>query len=514
MSWSRSASFWLSCAGAVAALGCQQEPDLSVVGETTRLMRADRAPATSPLFDGKVLRLRGARGETLGVQLRLGAEREQRIRLELPPEAASVSAFAVRSLEVKEPSTDMYGPSRGPGVYPDVLDPVAGEVRSRDLAYFDVAIPQTAAPGEYSGRLLVDGRAVTVSLSVSRARIDLSKDPFVWVFYLPKEIARAHGLLDDDGPALLAREAEYHELFRAHGAFLAADLLPSRFEVRRHFVKGVKYWPVAIDTSSEEKIRADVTRWLEFFRGSDVTPFAIPLDEPRTMPEKLRARAIAEAIRRAGGGRPNFLCAVTDVQAPVYGDVMDVYLSWLNIPDAARARMPLGERYWTYNGRPPYAGSMTIDTDGVALRTWGWIAERYDVELWHAWEGLYWTDRYNRGGPTQVMHDPLTFDERTKGGSDFGNGDGVLAYPGPRPSLRLKALRRGLQDRLLLRELKECGGGATAARLTARLVPRALGAGRGEGSWSRDESTWEAARMELLDSIEKECDGKARALAD
>jgi hypothetical protein len=477
-------------------------------------MRNERAPERSSSFDGKTVRLRGARGETLGVQLRLGKGREQSVRLELPGDAALVSAFAVRSLEVREPSTDLYGPSRGAGSYPDVLERVAGEVRSSELAYFDVAIPQTAAPGQYAGRLLVDGRAVPVSLTVSRARIDLTQDPFVWVFYLPKEIARAHGLADDDSPALLAREAEYHELFRAHGAYLAADLPPSRFEARRRFVHGVKYWPVAIDTSSDQKLKNDVARWLELFRGSSVTPFAIPVDEPRTTPDKLRARYIAEAIRRAGGGRPSLLCAVTDAQAPVYGDVMDVYLSPLNFPQAARARTTLGERYWTYNGKPPAAGSMVLDTDGVALRSWGWIAERYDVELWHAWEGLYWSDRYNRGGPTQVTSDPLTFDERSKGGSDFGNGDGVLAYPGPRASLRLKALRRGLQDRLLLRELKECGGEAAAARITARTVPRALGAASGDASWSAEESTWEAARAELLDNIEKECDGKARALAD
>ena len=79
---------------------------------------------------------------------------------------------------------------------------------------------------------------------------------------------------------------------------------------------------------------------------------------------------------------------------------------------------------------------MILDTDGAALRTWGWIAERYGIELWYAWEGLYFSDRYNRGGPTDVMVDPLTFDERSLGRSDFGNGDGLLAYPGPLPSMR------------------------------------------------------------------------------
>ena len=126
---------------------------------------------------------------------------------------------------------------------------------------------------------------------------------------------------------------------------------------------------------------------------------------------------------------------------------------------------------------------MILDTDGVALRTWGWIAYRYGIELWYAWEGLYFSDRYNGGAPTAVFEQAITFDERRKGGEDFGNGDGVLAYPGPLPSLRLKALRRGLQDRLLLLELERCGGGKEARAIAEKLVPRALGEAEVTPSW-------------------------------
>src|SRR5690606_8090933 len=151
------------------------------------------------------------------------------------------------------------------------------------------------------------------------------------------------------------------------------------------------------------------------------------------------------AIRAAGGGDPRFLYAVTDQPRDLYRGAVDVFVSPRGIP-APDGHGP-GVRFWTYNGRAPSAGNMTIDQPGVALRTWGWIAERYGVELWFAWEGLYYTDRYNRpAGPTDVMHQPLTYDERRKGGEERGNGDGLLAYPGPLPSLRLKALRRGLQD--------------------------------------------------------------------
>ena len=507
MSWSRSASCLLSAALVVA--GCKASPSVQVLGESTRLAEDRASPATSAIFDGERVRLRAARGETLGVSVRIHDKQIRSIALQLAGEAATVTGFATESLDVHEPSTDMYGTSLGSGRYPDRLVPAVGSVRTRTVAYFDMAIPADAEPGRYSGRLLIGDRSVPVDLHVSSASIDLTQRPLVWVFYLPREIASAHGLADDDAPALIDKEREYDALFRAHGAYLAADLAPARFEARRPLMHDVDYWPVAIDISSDAAIERDVRAWLELFRDSPVIPFAIPVDEPRDTASKLRARHVAEVIGRSGGGRPRLLRGVTDAWSPVYGDAFDVYLSPLNFPGTARAREPRGELFWTYNGRPPSAGSLILDTDGVALRTWGWIAERYDVPLWHAWEGLYFTDRYNGGDKTNVTTDSVTFDERSRGGTDFGNGDGLLVYPGPLPSLRLKALRRGLQDRLLLRELRRCGGSKLADRTVRRVVPRALGDAQGAASWSVDESVWESARLEVLDAIEKECHEQA-----
>jgi len=93
------------------------------------------------------------------------------------------------------------------------------------------------------------------------------------------------------------------------------------------------------------------------------------------------------------------LRAVTDTAWNGYGDVMDVFISPKSIPGERAARRGRGEQFWTYNGKPPQAGSMTLDTEAGGLRTWGWIAERYDIPLWYAWEGLYFSDRYNGGGP-------------------------------------------------------------------------------------------------------------------
>jgi hypothetical protein len=477
------------------------------MGESMRLRTSDPWPATSSAFDGRTILLRGARGETLGLQVRLAQGARASAELRLPGSAARVTAFSVGSLEVSDPSSDLYGPSRGRGWYPDILFPQPGEAsRGSEVAYFDVEIHSDAAPGRYEGELITDQQRTPVVLGVSRARINLDPDPLVWAFYLPGEIARAHGHDDDDGRASIEAEQAYYDLFRAHGVLLAADLPPARFASRRAFVRDVQFWPVGIDISSDQAIATDVQRWLDVFQSVSATPFAIPVDEPRTLDERVRARHVAEVIGRSGGGRPRLLRGVTDGVSAVYGDAIDVFISPRNVPTIALQRRARGERFWTYNGRPPAAGSMTLDADGSALRTWGWIAYRYGVELWYAWEALYFSDRYNNGGPTDVMRNPVTFDERRRGKGDWGNGDGVLAYPGPLPSLRLKTLRRGLEDRLLLRELEACGRADVADRIARRIVPHALAEADATASWPEQESTWERARYELLDAIEATCD--------
>ena len=308
----------------------------------------------------------------------------------------------------------------------------------------------------------------------------------VWAYEDPREIAWAHA----DEQACIAR-------FRSYGVLLAPDVRLEDWPARRDQllrVPGIRDVPVWID---EDPARAadQVKRWIAIFAGTGQVPFAIPIDEPRTPARRRQLRALADAVRAAGGGPSSFRLAVTDDPHPEYGDAIDLYIS----PTAAHLT---GDRVarWTYNGAPPRAGSMVLDAESPGMRTWGWIAWRWKIPIWYVWDAVYWHDRHNRRGaplPGRALDprtDAVSFDD----GEDRGNLDGALALPGCQPTLRLAALRRGYQDLALLDLAAACNRPA-AERLAAQLVPHALGDAGPTAAWPADEASWEAARRKLIE---------------
>jgi hypothetical protein len=144
---------------------------------------------------------------------------------------------------------------------------------------------------------------------------------------------------------------------------------------------------------------------------------------------------------------------------------------------------------------------MVLDAEPPGMRTWGWIAWRYQIPIWYVWDALYWHDRHNRqrlAFPLRALdahRDAVSFDD----GEDHGNLDGVLAMPGCKPTLRLAQLRRGYQDFQLLELAAACDRAATEA-IAAELMPRALGdvPTTGAPAWPTAETTWERARLKLI----------------
>ena len=475
------------------------EPALQIVGETTRLRIGDPTPTTSPWFDGHTLAVTAARGETIGLQIihRADGKAGGSVELRWPgnPKGITSHGYAVEPLPVTRPSTGLYGGSHGPGWYADGLGlagPTGKELAdapSTDPAYFEIEIGRDAAPGVTGGELIAGTLRIPVSLTITA--VTLPPLPIrVWAYEDAKEAVWA-GI--DERLCI--------DTFRRYGVLLSPDIHFNQLPDRQVLLSGpttraeLRDVPVWI-SEWPPLATAEVKAWIAAFRGTGQVPFAIPIDEPRSDAARQRVRELADAVRAAGGGPQTFRFAVTDAPDPIYGDAVDLYIS----PAAAHLQ---GDRVarWTYNGAPPRAGAMVLDAESPGMRTWGWIAWRWQIPIWYVWDATYWHDRHNRQHlplplrALDVRRDAVSFDD----GEDHGNLDGVLALPGCRPTLRLAALRRGYQDYQLLDQAAACDR-AAADKVAAAMVPTALGDApvHGAPSWPSNEASWESARRQLL----------------
>lgn len=165
----------------------------------------------------------------------------------------------------------------------------------------------------------------------------------------------------------------------------------------------------------------------------------------------------------------------------------------------------------------PSLGLEAINTHGVALRTWPWIAWKYHTDGHIYWCGNYW-------------HPTAPYDTADGQPQAYNDGNGTLFYPGnklgtvggltdidgPLSSVRMKNLRRGRQDVAYLELLTDRGFEAFADSVANALVASALcaeysptGAFRGgkshyqgpfvdprgpNGQWPDSASNWYLAR--------------------
>ena len=464
------------------------------MSETLRLRVGDPVPRSSPFFDGTTVHLTAARGETLAFQVLHRAVGPS--TLHVAGDGVAIHGFAVAPAIVKHASTaGIYGASHGTGAYPDVLAPA--DAPATNPALFEVEVARDAAPGMRRGELVVAGRTLPVELVIADVLLP-APAAYVWAYYDPRELAWAKL-----GTGTIAAPSDHERrciaTFRRYGVVLSVDLTPEAWPARGPLLGDLPFVPVRLP-KEPAAAAADVRAWLAATRGSGKLPFAIPIDEPRRPEARARVRALAAAVRGAGGGPQSFLYAVTAKPHDDFAGLVDLYITL----DARRAdTFPR----WTYNGTPPRAGSLVLDGPSPGPRTWGWIGWRWRIPVWYVWDALYWHDRHNRHGAPlpgrgfDIARDSISFND----GEDHGNLDGVLALPGDgatpcRPTLRLAAIRRAMQDRALIEAASRCDAGATAA-LVERMVPRALGDApkRGTPAWPREDAAWETARRRLIE---------------
>ena len=195
--------------------------------------------------------------------------------------------------------------------------------------------------------------------------------------------------------------------------------------------------------------------------------------------------------------------------------------------------LPAGSLKGMYQGAEPYQGNETLDTDGIALRSWSWVAWQYriDYQCYYSMSEAWRKAIPDPKNPNKFIQ---------KSGRQFENNDneiwdnprnrtwalsqGVFIYPGkkvnydlPIVGIRMKQVRRGQTDFEYFWLLKQAGEEKLADSLCKGVINVALSEAAskpeeyGAGKWTHDPELWDAAvqqagaRLEQLkDKLSKE----------
>jgi len=152
-------------------------------------------------------------------------------------------------------------------------------------------------------------------------------------------------------------------------------------------------------------------------------------------------------------------------------------------------RIEFGDKAWFYHNGHPAIGAHSINASGIEMRTWGVIGARYGFQGQFMWA-------VNLGNNDLPFNDPQYTPDEDRAGNGVmvypGNQLDKIGYeksPGPLPSMRLKAWRRGLQDAELF-YLARNNAATTATALIETQIPSALSEAQGAASWSSSSGDW------------------------
>lgn len=290
----------------------------------------------------------------------------------------------------------------------------------------------------------------------------------------------------------------------------------------RQFIIGMYGSNALGSTKKEMENQSDL--WVKWFNDNapDANYFWYITDEPlqSDYPWVKERAGWVKNNRGVGSSLPIF---VTTGYNDELADAIDIWATGtgLDLDGLAHAREN-GDDYIFYNGYRPRYGSVILEGAAVDLRVNSWILYKYNINTHFIWEGTHW--RHNMQGPKAGLHqnifqEPLTF-INFGGEYHYGNGDGILFYPGRMPfypeedrglnalipSIRLKNIRRGQQDAVLLWMAEQKAGKNRVEEIINKVIPRALSeVNRNEPvPWSEHGDDYDRVRNELIEIILQE----------
>ncbi len=317
--------------------------------------------------------------------------------------------------------------------------PVRVRARENQAIWIEIYIDRTRQPGLYRGAVDIRAdrvrRSVPIELEVFGFRLPDENSMHAMLFYTSDQAELYHGRNMD--PAY-NRFAHRHRVELVHGydegalakvwdRFSGADFTRDRaYEgpgegVGNVIVPRTFYGP-GRDFDDRASAWAKSDAWMTFLR--ERLPRAITFlympDEPRA-PAYSRILALAENIHsNPGPGRalPTF---VTSRYVEPLDPAIDI---WCSGPkgfqlDAVAKERARGREYWFYNGGRPAGGAITIDAPATDARATIWAAFKHDVRVYFYWHSVHWRHNSQKQGERNqnVWANSITFDNRDEGRS-------------------------------------------------------------------------------------------------
>jgi hypothetical protein len=408
--------------------------------------------------------------------------------------------------------------------------------------WIEIYLGRDLPAGTYHGRLNVSVDGLTTNVPVELGLFDFSLPDVnslpTMLYYDREQPELYHGRNLD---AAYNRFAHRHrvELVREYGGRAALAAL-GRFRggdfTRAFGYEGpgegvgntiVPFSFYAPGTDFDERTSAwrKSDEWMSFIAKwlPDAITFLYLFDEPT--PEQFpMIRQISGNIKSNPGPGSRLPLLATRHYTPELDGEIDIWDCGaphydIQHAEAERAR---GRDHWVCNGGRPAGGAIVIDAPATDARMMPWACFKHGVKVYFYWHSVHWM--HNAQKPEDrvqnVWANTITFDNR--GETDkplesqgFGNGDGVLMYPGedtqhpkenrgiagPISTIQLANLRRGLQDHLYLTLAQRCGLVAEVSDALNAVVPRVFSDAQGTIGFAEDGDTYEIARYRLAVAI-------------